>query len=514
MESGVGFGRMAVHSRMFARVDYLGDDAMTPAGMTEEGQGPARSTEGVVGPVHFLGVGGAGVSGALRIARAAGAEVSGSDQVSSRFADLLEQEGVEVSYGDDLLPEGVRLLVRSAAVAEDHPACQVAAARGVEVLKYAQFLGRLCPRGRTLAVAGTHGKTTASWMLYHALRGIARECGVPKPGALVGGVCQMMETNAVAPEVGGSFAVEACEYDRSFLQLNPRGALITNVEADHLDYYGDLQAIEEAFSRFVDRVEDDGLLVIGPEVPEVVEESAGCEVWRLGREVQIDLLGERRGRFRFRVRGPKWATPDIVLAVPGEFNVENAALALSLAVGLAARGGRIDATAAAVAAAKGIEDFGGVERRFELWGEEDDVRVYHDYAHHPTEVRVTLETARRVLPGRELHVLFQPHQHSRTARFLDDFVESLRAADRVVVADVYGARLHIDSTSAGSAELVMKLRRAHVDAVCGGALASSVSAAIEGLPAGSGLLVLGAGDVDGVRDELLDRLALRSAAIR
>jgi UDP-N-acetylmuramate--alanine ligase len=155
-----------------------------------------------------------------------------------------------------------------------------------------------------------------------------------------------------------------------------------------------------------------------------------------------------------------------------------------------------------------------VERRFELWGEEDDVRVYHDYAHHPTEVRVTLETARRVLPGRELHVLFQPHQHSRTARFLDDFVESLRAADRVVVADVYGARLHIDSTSAGSAELVMKLRRAHVDAVCGGALASSVSAAIEGLPAGSGLLVLGAGDVDGVRDELLDRLALRSAAIR
>ena len=476
--------------------------------------GASQTGDRVEGPVHFLGVGGAGVSGALHIAAAAGIEVSGSDLEASRFTRLLESEGVAIWYGVDSLPEEARLLVRSAAVPETHPACQAAKARGVEVLKYAQFLARLCPRGRTLAVAGTHGKTTASWMLYHALRGIARDCGGPKPGALVGGICRRAETNAIAPETGGSFVVEACEYDRSFLQLDPRGAIITNVEADHLDYYGDLVAIEEAFSRFVDRVEDDGLLVVGPEVPEVVATSAGCEVWRLGREIEVDLLGERRGRFRFRVRGPKWATPEVVLEVPGEFNVENAALAISLAVGLASRGGRIDATAAAMGAAVGMMEFVGVERRFELWGEEDDVRVYHDYAHHPTEVRVTLETARRVLPKRELHVLFQPHQHSRTARFLDEFVESLRGADRVVVADVYGARAHIDTRGAGAEELVSKLRRAGVDAIAGGSIAASVSVAIELLPAGSGLLVLGAGDVDGIRDELLDRLALRSAAIR
>ena len=444
-----------------------------------------RQERRVEGPVHFLGVGGAGVSGALRIARAAGVEVSGADMASTRFSALLEDEGVSVSYGSHTLPEGTRLLVRSAAVPETDPTCQAATARGVEVLKYAQFLGRISPAGRTLAVAGTHGKTTVSWMLYHALRGIALELNGPKPGALVGGVCQREETNAIPPEDGGGFAVEACEYDRSFLQLNPRGAIITNLEADHLDYYGTIEAIEGAFSRFVDRVEDDGLLVLGPEVSEVVEVSAGCEVWRMGKEFRVELLGERQGRFRFRVCGPKWATPEVSLQVAGEFNVENAALAIALAVGLAARGDKADAAAAAAGAARGIMEFQGVERRFELWGEEDDVLVYHDYAHHPTEVRVTLETARRVLPGRELHVLFQPHQHSRTARFLGDFVESLRGADRVVIADVYGARAHIDSESAGAEELVRRLGLAGVEAVAGGSLGGCVQATVEGLQAGS-----------------------------
>jgi len=467
----------------------------------------------VEGPVHFLGVGGAGVSGALRIARAAGVEVSGADITSTRFSSLLEDEGVSVSYGSNTLPEGTRLLVRSAAVPETDPTCQAATARGVEVLKYAQFLGRIAPLGRTLAVAGTHGKTTVSWMLYHALRGIAHELKGPRPGALIGGVCQREETNAIPPEDGGSFAVEACEYDRSFLQLDPRGAIITNLEADHLDYYGTIEAIEGAFSRFVDRVEDDGLLVLGPEVSEVVEVSAGCEVWRMGKEFRVELLGERKGHFRFRVCGPKWATPEVSLQVAGEFNVENAALAIALAVGLASRGDKVDAAAAAAGAARGVMEFQGVERRFELWGEEDDVLVYHDYAHHPTEVRVTLETARRVLPGRKLHVLFQPHQHSRTARFLGDFVESLRGADRAVIADVYGARTHIDSESAGAEELVRRLGLAGVEAVVGGSLAGSVQAAVEGLDAGSGLLVLGAGDVDGVREELLERLAVRSALL-
>ena len=473
-----------------------------------------KESQQLAGPVHFLGAGGAGVSGALRIAAAAGVKVSGTDLVPTRFTELLEAEGHEISFADETLPQGVKTLVRSAAVPLSHPACEAARERGVETLKYAEFLGRLCPKDRTLAVAGTHGKTTGSWMLYHALRGIATELGHALPGALVGGVSCEAETNAVAPGGDAPFVVEACEYDRSFLHLRPYGAVISNLEEDHLDYYGDLAAIENAFARFVDGVDMDGLLVVGSQVSEVVLNSAPCEVWRLGKELKVDLLGEECGCFRFRVRGPKWATPEIRLAVPGEFNVENAALAIALAVGISTRRYGHEAAVLAAAAAKGLMEFSGVERRFQLWGEEAEVRVFHDYAHHPTEVKVTLETARRVIQGGELHVLFQPHQHSRTARFLGDFVESLRLADRVVVADVYGARLHIDTESAGSEELVTRLKRAHVEAVFGGDLAGSVSAALERLPAGSGLLVLGAGDIDGVRDELLNRLALRCAALR
>jgi len=473
-----------------------------------------REQTQIDGPVHFLGAGGAGVSGALRVAAAAGLEVSGTDQTSTRFTELLEAEGYDIRLCDDTLPERTKTLVRSVAVPIGHPACVAARERGVEVLKYAEFLGRLCPAGRTLAVSGTHGKTTGSWMLYHALRGIAREFAEPAPGALVGGVSCEAETNAIAPEPDADFVVEACEYDRSFLQLRPFGAIISNLEEDHLDYYGDLGAIENAFARFVDGVEKDGLLVVGPKVSEVALSSAPCEVWRLGKELKVDLLDEESGYFRFRVRGPKWATPEISLRVPGEFNVENAALAIALAVGVSARRGRQEASALAVAAAKGLMEFSGVERRFQRWGEEAEVRVFHDYAHHPTEVKVTLETARSVIQGGELHVLFQPHQHSRTARFLEDFVKSLSLADRVVVADVYGARLHIDTESAGSEELVTRLKRAQVEAVFGGDLAGSVSAAMERVPTGGGLLVLGAGDVDGIRDELLNSLALRCALVR
>ncbi len=259
--------------------------------------------------------------------------------------------------------------------------------------------------------------------------------------------------------------------------------------------------------------------MVGREVPERVEHGAKCPVWRLGRELEVDLLGEREGRFRFRLRGPGWATPPIALAVVGSFQVENAALAIALALGATQRtraGREADVALLAEAAAEGVGRFLGVARRFELWGEAPGVAVVHDYAHHPTEVRVTLEAARRAYPGRRIHVLFQPHQHSRTARFLGDFVDSLRSADRVVVADVYGARTHIDGTRfAGAPELVDGLRAIRVPAACGGPLGSAVQRFVEGLSekgaAPACALVLGAGDVEHVQDELLGKLALRGA---
>jgi UDP-N-acetylmuramate--alanine ligase len=474
---------------------------------------------GIPSRVHLLGAGGAGLSGAARILHERGHRLSGHDKADSRFVGALRALGAPIDLGSsraEILPPRAEIVVLSAAVPEDDPQVQEAHRRGLPVLKYSQLLSRIAPARRTLAVAGTHGKTTTSWMLYWALRGIAEANSTPAPGALVGGSCRTIGSNALAPRPDAWFAVEACEYDRSFLSLEPEGAIVTNVEADHLDYYGSLAAIEEAFARFVDQVHPEGLLVVGRDVPKNVAEAGACRVWRLGREIEIDRLTESHGYFRFRVCGPGWATGEIELGVPGAFNVENAALALALAIGLA--GAPPDRESwplvarSVEAAAVSIGRYRGAERRFEPWGTAGGVEIYHDYAHHPTEVRVTIEAARRTLPGKPLHVLFQPHQHSRTARFLDEFVESLRGADRVVVADVYGARGNIDATSvgtAGSEELVARLRRAGVDAEHGGDPVASAKKLVAGLCGQSAALILGAGDIDLVKNDLLEELAVR-----
>lgn len=491
---------------------------------------PARSPR-LPQRVHLLGAGGAGVSGAALLLKAAGYQVSASDRAASEHTRMLAAAGIDVRVGDEdmHLPEGAGLLVRSAAVPESDARVREAIERGVPVLKYSELLGRITPAGRTLAVAGTHGKTTTSWMLHHALRGLcetlrvdegarARRPGAPAPGALpvpgalVGGVCRELGVNAVTQAPDGWFAVEACEYDRSFLQLAPAGALITNVEADHLDYFGDLDTIKGAFARFADRVHPDGLLAVGGELPRRVEEGARCPVWRLGRDLKVQLLSERAGCFSFRLHGPEFTVEELRLSVPGRFNVDNAALAIALCVGLAGREWCLDPNAAAQAAARGLERFRGTQRRFEPWGEVGGVSIVHDYAHHPTEVRVTLEAARRALPGRPLHVLFQPHQYSRTARFLREFAESLTFADHVVVAEVYGARAHIDGeVSAGAEELVDQARALGVDAHTGGPLRTAVTRFVEALPSPAAALVLGAGDIGGIRDELLGELALPRA---
>lgn len=463
--------------------------------------------------VHLLGVGGAGVSGLARHLVARGVRVSGHDRSLPENARELEKAGVVLASGESVamaLPAVAELVVRSAAVSADDPQVRAARARGIPVWKYAEALGKLAPVGRTLAVAGTHGKTGSSWMLWHALEGIGEAFGTPMPGAQIGGTCRRNRTSAIPAVEGAFFCAEACEYDRSFLQLAPAGALVTNVDADHLDYYGTLAAIQEAFARFVDRVEADGLVVLGREVPAAVEHAVRGTAWRLGRELSAELLGETRGAFAMRLLGPGWATPRFQLAIPGHFSVENAALAVALAVGLTLRRTRHPAREVAAAAARGIERFQGVARRFEPWGEVAGTHVVHDYAHHPTEVRVTLEAARRAFPRQKLHVLFQPHQHSRTARFLEDFAEALRQADHVTVADVYGARAHIDGERhAGAPELVLALKRRGVAAELGGPPAEAVRVFARHVDEPVAAFVLGAGDIDRQREALLAELASR-----
>ncbi|HUR27434.1 MAG TPA: Mur ligase family protein [Planctomycetota bacterium] len=463
--------------------------------------------------VHFLGAGGAGVSGAARVLHDHGHVLSGHDRAESRHVELLREMDVNVEVCPQAaaqLPEGVQLVVRSAAISSDDPQLRDASERGIPVLKYSELLGRITPPGRTLAVAGTHGKTTSSWLTFHALRGVAEAMDQPRPGAIIGGICGKLGKNAVTAEPSGLFVVEACEYDRSFLKINPQCAIITNVEDDHLDYFGTSDEIHKAFSQFAHRVHPEGLLVLGKDVPRTIENSARCKVWRLGHELHAELVSERLGRFTMRLRGPGFEISEIALGVPGQFNVDNAALALGLAIGSSMRAWPADLARTVHAAARGVERFGGAKRRFESWGSSGGVELVHDYAHHPTEVRVTIEAAQRVFAGRPLHVLFQPHQHSRTSRFLAEFVESLRSAHRVVIADVYGARNHIDgANSATATDIANGLASCKVSAFAPGDKANSARVFAAGLPDNGVGLVLGAGDIEDVQDELLAHLALR-----
>ncbi|HIG86664.1 MAG TPA: UDP-N-acetylmuramate--L-alanine ligase [Planctomycetes bacterium] len=476
-----------------------------------------RLVPGIAQRVHLLGAGGAGMSAIGQLLQIRGHVVSGHDPMPSAFVSALESSGVVVASGPSASnhwPSDVQTLIRSAAVPDSDPQVLAAEAAGVPVLRYKHALGAVTGKD-SLAVAGTHGKTTTTWMLFEALGGLdqARSlAGMPLEGAgiLVGGLHQRLGCNVVAPMPGAPTAVEACEYDRTFLELSPRGGIVTNLEADHLDYYGSMEALEGAFARFAAGIDPGGLLVLSSDAPEFLREAACCEVWTLGREYDVELHGEDRGYFSIRIVGPGWASGVVRLQVPGRFNVDNAAAAVALAVGLSARGDSgLDQALLAEHAARGVARYEGTKRRFESWGEVQGVQVVHDYAHHPTEVRVTLEAARRVFPGLPLHVFFQPHQASRTHRFLKEFIESLRGADRVVVADVYGARQTIDGRQAGAEDLAVGLRRAGLDASAGGGLKTALAELVQGIVDPAAVLVLGAGDIDSTHDDLLSQLALR-----
>lgn len=462
--------------------------------------------------IHLIGIGGAGVSGAARILAARGHRVTGHDRAESELLRALDGL-VHVEVGPSTaasLPAGARLVVRSAAVPDRDPQVLAAHERGIPVIKYAELLGRLPAAGTGLAVAGTHGKTTTSWFLWHVLEALAK-AGLGRgesraPAALVGGLNGRLGSNAFAGERGGWFALEACEYDRSFLKLDPFGAIITNVEADHLDYYGSLAAIEAAFASFLVKTDAAGLVVLGQGVPPGVEEAAHAEVWRLGRELTLVDEGPIEGRRRFILRGPGWATPPVHLAVPGAYNVTNAALALGLAIGLATRRApREEWPRIAAVAAAGAMSFEGAGRRFESWGLFGGIEVVHDYAHHPTELACLLSAAREAFAGRELCLLFQPHQASRTARLLEDFAAVLADCDRLIVAPVYGARLHIDGhNAAGAPELAAAVEALGGRAAAAGSLPESIQLFVEELADARDpvAFVVGAGDIEEAREPL------------
>jgi len=429
--------------------------------------------------LHFIGIGGAGMSGLALVAKQLGASVTGSDQAESSYCARLREAGIEPVIGHDAanLPGGADVVV-STAIPEDNPELAAAREAGAAVLHRGDLLGELSRMKRTIAVGGTHGKTTSASMAALALLEAGR-----KPAFLIGGELRAAGTNA-AWGAGEWAVIEADESDRSFLKLGRDIAVVTNVELDHHATYANLGELKEAFQEFAAPA---AVRVLGPGV----ELDGQGEAVGFGIE-DAEQLTLTAGGSRFAVKGV-----EVELQVPGAHNVLNALAALA-AVGVAG--------VPMEEAAPGLAKFTGAGRRFEEHGRTaHGALVYDDYAHHPTEVRATLEAARTLEP-RRLVAAFQPHLYSRTRMLARDFGQALALADLIVVMDVYRARERPEDFPGVSGFLIAQ---SAADAAGGRPVwwmprLEDAERSLQGvLTEGDLLLTLGAGNVD----ELARRLA-------
>ena len=383
--------------------------------------------------IHLVGVAGSGMSGIAEVLNGIGCVVTGSDLRRSRVTERLRSLGVRCDVGHDAgRVEGADAVVVSAAVPPDDPERREALRRGIPVLRRGEMLAALAGSKRAVAVAGAHGKTTTAAMIAVAL-----EAGGLDPTAIIGGTVSMFGGNARVGQ-GPVMVVEADESDRSFLELAPEVAVVTNLDEEHLDAYGGMERLEDAFVQFAARAAGGGCVVACAD-----DRRLSCLLPRIGGDVVtygVDdpsaqlfardvACGPAGSRSRVRTASGAAAEVDLELAVPGRHNVQNALAAL--AVGL-----RLDVAPETSAAA--LTRFRGVDRRLQVCGEVDGVVVVDDYGHHPTEIEAVLAAVRLRAPGR-VRVVFQPHRYSRTIRLLDRFGAALAAADEVLLTDVYAA---------------------------------------------------------------------------
>jgi UDP-N-acetylmuramate--alanine ligase len=387
---------------------------------------------GQIKSIHFVGIGGIGMSGIAAILSNYDFVISGCDLRSSPVTGLLERRGVDVHIGhDEKHVRDVDLVVYSSAIRPDHPEVVEGRRRGIPVVRRAEVLGEIMRWKRGIAVAGTHGKTTTSAMTSMVLVGAGLD-----PTAIVGGMFRDLGTNAL---LGRSdlLVVEADEYDRSFLALHPHVAVITNIEADHLDCYRDLDEIRGAFEQFASGTPFYGLVIGCVDDPNVAAllDRVPRRTLRYGLSPAADLRADALQfsgagpEFDVALRGRKLA--HFKLRVPGEHNVRNALAAIGVGLELGIQPVHI---------ASALERFAGVERRFQHLGDYAGAPVIDDYAHHPTEIRATLSAARRSYPNRRLVALFQPHLFSRTRDFAGEFADALGLADLAFVVPIYPAR--------------------------------------------------------------------------
>ena len=457
--------------------------------------------------VHFIGIGGSGLSAIARLLKESGYEVTGSDQSLSPFAVELQSIGVQVYIGHH--PRniaGAEMVIRSSAIKDENPEVKAALLAGIPVYKRSDFLGRLMENKIGIGIAGTHGKTTTTAMIAWMLYALKRD-----PSFIAGGTLNNLKVNAHAGS-GDAFVIEADEYDRMFLGLKPRIEVVTNLEHDHPDCFPTFEDMHSAFEGFVDLLPPDGTLIACAE-----DDGAATLIAHARRKklnvVSYSLQGEmtinspqwvqartvkpnENGGFDFSVMtnmGSMTNAFKVSLQVPGEHNVRNALAALSVAavMGLPMQ-----------KAADALGQFTGTGRRFEVRGEPKGVLLVDDYAHHPTEIRATLAGARARYPERRIWAVWQPHTYSRTQTLLYEFSRAFSDADEVLVTEIYASREAKQEFS--SAEVVASMP--HISARYSGSIGDTKKYLLEHLRFNDVVIVLSAGDADQITAALLKEL--------
>lgn len=449
--------------------------------------------------VHFIGIGGISMSGLAEILLERGFTVSGSDAHASELTKKLEEHGANVFYGQkaENIIEGIDVVVYTAAIHPDNPEYMAAEEKGLPMLSRADFLGQIMRNyDQSIAIAGTHGKTTTTSMVSQILMDAKKD-----PTITVGGMLDVIGGNI---RVGGSelFVMEACEYTNSFLSFFPTIEVILNIEADHLDFFKDLDDIRHSFRRFAAILPDNGTLIINSDIENYEEICKGlsCKIVTVGSDPKkshysmANVVFDQNAcaSYDLLIDGKKADT--VSLGVPGMHNVYNSLAAIAAAHEVGIENEEIKT---------GLLSYRGTHRRFEKKGELNGVTIIDDYAHHPQEIEAMLSTAKHY-PHNEIWCVFQPHTYSRTKTLFNEFAEALSAADHVIVADIYAAR-ETDDLGISSKMLAEKIAELGTDSYYLPSFEAIEKFIVEKCINGDLLITTGAGDIVKVGENLLSR---------
>ena len=440
---------------------------------------------------YFVGIGGIGMSAIARYLKNNGHNIYGYDRTRTQLTAELEKEGMNVTYEDDInhLPEVIDLAIYTPAIPAENKILKEIIKRGIQLNKRAFALAEIVKEKKVIAIAGTHGKTTTSGLLAHLLYNSKIGCS-----AFLGGIANNYSTNMLCDTKSEYVVVEADEYDRSFLNLNPFVSAITSISPDHLDIYQNKENLEQAFAQFANQTDKNGHVFLKKEVKVEIDEQIKTNTYSL-TDIESDYYAWNvrvsNGSYYFDYHTPGKVYYDMQMTYPGIHNIENAVLALSIALSLGVNEYELRAA---------LKSFKGMKRRFDLKCKTDETIYYDDYAHHPEEIEATITSLKHLYPNKRICGIFQPHLYSRTKDFADQFAESLENLDDIILLPIYPAREEAipGITSKTILHKINKMDKYHVTKEQLFPLLSALQPEL--------LVTLGAGDIDQLVEPIIQLL--------